>query len=631
VRRLAAILGAVVAVLVAAVVILVLVWDWGWFRDTAQTRASAVTGRSVTFDRLDVAWDWSTPEVTLEGVTFGNAEWASAPNMLEADTIRFRIEIWESIFGNYVLPELTLVRPVASLEKSDDGTANWAMGGNLAGDAALETVPEDRGDMPQIGRLVVEDGELAYIDPARGIDLTSRIATATGDTDDRRIELDGEGRFEGRPFRLVFSGGSLLSLRQPDEPYPVDVDATIGATSLRAQGTVTEPFDLCGLDLTLELAGPDMAEIFPIFGIPLPSTPPYSLAGNLERDGENWAFRGFSGTVGDSDLAGDVTIEPGETRALLTADLVSERLDFDALAGFIGAEPATGEGETASAAQQEAATAEVAKSGILPDTPVDLERLRAMDMDVHYRATHIQAPGYALEEMDAVLTLRDGLAVLDPLRFDIADGSITGRLELDGRSDTPNARADLGIEEVFVRRFFSGSVFADEMGGTLFGHIDLAGAGASLADMLAASDGRLAVVALDGTISAVVVELIGLDIAESLSLAVVGDDPALSIDCAAADFEVVGGVAMSKTLLLDNTDSLIVGEGTIRLADETLDVTVMAEPKDFSLLSLNAPVFVRGSFKEPAYGIGPEALIPKIDMGGGDDLPDHCAKLREAL
>jgi uncharacterized protein involved in outer membrane biogenesis len=97
------------------------------------------------------------------------------------------------------------------------------------------------------------------------------------------------------------------------------------------------------------------------------------------------------------------------------------------------------------------------------------------------------------------------------------------------------------------------------------------------------------------------------------------------------DFEVVGGTGSSKTLLLDTTDSLVVGEGRINLADETLDITVLAEPKDFSLLSLNAPVYVDGSFANPGYGVSPEALLPKIDFGDADDLPDHCARLREAL
>ena len=44
--------------------------------------------------------------------------------------------------------------------------------------------------MPAIGRLVIEEGTLAYRDAARGIDLDSRISTATGEAEDaiRRIQ-----------------------------------------------------------------------------------------------------------------------------------------------------------------------------------------------------------------------------------------------------------------------------------------------------------------------------------------------------------------------------------------------------------------------------------------------------------
>ena len=105
----------------------------------------------------------------------------------------------------------------------------------------------------------------------------------------------------------------------------------------------------------------------------------------------------------------------------------------------------------------------------------------------------------------------------------------------------------------------------------------------------------------------------------------------MPIDCLAVDFDVAGGVGTSKTSLLDTTVSPVVVEGTIDLANETLDVTVLAEPKDFSILSLNAPVYVDGTFDNPGHGVSPEAMNPKVDLGRADDLPRHCANLREAL
>ena len=49
-----------------------------------------------------------------------------------------------------------------------------------------------------------------------------------------------------------------------------------------------------------------------------------------------WSFSNFSGRVGDSDLSGTIRVDTGPKRPVMKADLVSNLLDFDDLAGFIG-------------------------------------------------------------------------------------------------------------------------------------------------------------------------------------------------------------------------------------------------------------------------------------------------------
>jgi len=165
----------------------------------------------------------------------------------------------------------------------------------------------------------------------------------------------------------------------------------------------------------------------------------------------------------------------------MTVDLVSRRLDFVDLAGFVGADPHQ-DGETP------------ASGCMLPETPVDLERLRAMNMDVRLVARRIEAPGYALDGMDATLHLENGLARVEPLRFGIANGVMADSLVLDGREATPAAALDMTMERIAIAEFFAGSDFAREMGGIIEGRMELAGSGPLLADMLGRGDGRLAMV-----------------------------------------------------------------------------------------------------------------------------------------
>src|SRR5690606_39973589 len=68
-----------------------------------------------------------------------------------------------------------------------------------------------------------------------------------------------------------------------------------------------------------------------------------------------------------------------------------------------------------------------ASSRLLPDTPYDLAKLRAMDADVRWKAHRIQAPKLPLDDMDVHLLLEGGLLELQPLNFGVAGGEGIGR------------------------------------------------------------------------------------------------------------------------------------------------------------------------------------------------------------
>ena len=53
---------------------------------------------------------------------------------------------------------------------------------------------------------------------------------------------------------------------------------------------MTAPLQLGGIDGELWISGPSPDELAPILNIPLPSTPPYELAGRLRHDEQAWYF-----------------------------------------------------------------------------------------------------------------------------------------------------------------------------------------------------------------------------------------------------------------------------------------------------------------------------------------------------
>src|SRR4029453_7454976 len=73
-----------------------------------------------------------------------------------------------------------------------------------------------------------------------------------------------------------------------------------------------------------------------------PSQEPSKLAGHLTQEGDVWAVRGLAGTLGTSDLRGDIFLEMQEKRPLVRAELFSRHVDvrdLQALGGTAGPPP----------------------------------------------------------------------------------------------------------------------------------------------------------------------------------------------------------------------------------------------------------------------------------------------------
>src|SRR6185295_19610314 len=228
------------------------------------------------------------------------------------------------------------------------------------------------------------------------------------------FRLTGKGQLNRQPFSADVKGDPLLNV-QPDKPYGFEGDIRAGASRIVAKGSLNRPFDLGAFVATATFTGSDLADLYYLTGLALPNTPPYKLSGDLTRQRDDWRIVSLSGIVGDSDLRGDLRIDAANERPLLTGKLDSRHLDFDDLGPLIGAPPAVDRGETASPEQKAEARQLAAARRVLPDTPLDVERLNQMDADLHYRAETIVSRDLPLRAADVQVALKQGVLNLDPV------------------------------------------------------------------------------------------------------------------------------------------------------------------------------------------------------------------------
>ena len=613
-------------VLVLGIVVLVLLWDWNWFKGPVESMVGKRTGREFHIQGdLDVDLGW-TPVVRMDRITLGNAPWARAPLMGSADRLEFKLELKPLFKRDVRVPEIRLSRPVVNLERNTS-TNNW-------------TFPNDNNGKPaQFRRVWIDAGSLAFLDKPQRTDIKVDVSSVIkGDVNTAPpINAKGGGTFQGNRFTLEGRADSPLDLRDRDSPYRIDVKVRAGPTRAHARGTLLDPLRMADFDLKLNLAGSNLADLYPLLGIATPDTPPYQLDGRLTHDDRTWNYDGFTGKIGDSDLAGDAHVTTGGKRPLLRATLKSKRLDFDDLAGFIGGAPKGGRGESTNPELAARAAKLNARPRVFPDTPYNLEKLNAMDADVRWKAQRVNAPGWPIEDMDAHLKLEAGLLRMEPLNFGVAGGDIRSTIRMNARENVIRTRADITARGLNLAQLLPKVELAQNAVGKVGGDLKLDTSGNSIAAMLANGDGSIGLGMGRGRISNLLMEMAGIDIAEIIKFKL-GKDRQIPIRCAFGDFKVNNGLMTAQSLAFDTTDTILIGSGNVSLRNETLDLVLRPRPKDRSLFALRSPLKVTGTFKQPSFkpdylrvgirgaialALGtiapPAALLATIELGPGKD------------
>jgi uncharacterized protein involved in outer membrane biogenesis len=530
-------------------------------------------------------------------ISFANASWASEPQMFTARHITLAPFFWRTIGGQLAFRAIEADGIDLRIETGPDNQGNWQF------DAPDKPKKDEDSSPPdvEIRRLVLQDSRIHVLEPALKTEVTVEARTEDTDKADvNRLRLDGKGTYRDAPFSLEARFDVPRRIDAESLVVDTQIDAAAGATKLHASGQLPAAITTRGVTVDVKMSGEDLGALYPLVGIALPETPPYDLGGQLEWKGRRIDWKGFSGKVGDSDLRGDASLELGGARPKITANLISSRLDFDDLGSLLGIPPATGEGETASPKQQKTKAELAARNRVLPNEPLDLAKLRSVDADVTLKAERINAPKLPVRTLQAHVTLEDGVLKADPFDFDAASGKLRTRIVFDTHSDPLNYDFRLDLKGLKLAELVPNVESLKDAVGVIDGRFQLRGKGNSVAAMFAGADGELQFIMTGGEVSNLLIELAGLDVAESLKF-LLGKDKKVGIRCAYADFSVKQGVAGADALALDTTDTALLGKGSIDLRDERFDIALFPKPKDKSPISLRTPLKITGSFLHPSF------------------------------
>ncbi|WP_345813990.1 AsmA family protein [Paraburkholderia sp. PREW-6R] len=433
-----------------------------------------------------------------------------------------------------------------------------------------------------------------------------------------------KGTYNRTPVSGSGKVGGVLALQDADRPFPVQADVKAGDLHVALVGTITDPAHLAAVDLRLWLQGNSMAKLYPLTGVTLPDTPPYAtegrLVGQFKSSGNVFKYENFTGRVGGSDLNGSLTYTARKPRPLLQGELVSHLLRFADLAPIVGADSNASKAKRGDAAAQPSNKA-------LPVEEFRTDRWKAIDADVKFTGRRIvKDENLPITDLYTHVVMTDGVLSLEPLKFGVAGGSLSSNIHLDGSGTPLKGRFATSARHLKLKQLFPNVKTMQSALGEINGDAALTATGNSPAALAASSNGEVKALITDGTVSRLIMEAAGLNVANVIYEKLFGNRD-VKINCAAADFVVTNGVLDSRIFALDTDDAVIDIDGNVNMRDETLDLGVHPHTKGFRIFSLRSPLYAKGTFKDPHVGVNAAALALRGGAAVGLGLINPFAAL----
>ena len=590
----------VALVVVLALAALCWAFDWNWCRPLIRHYVMSRSQRSFDFDDMQVHFrDGLDPTIEFRGLTIQNAPWAAtkAP-FIHAGRIALTVS-WRTLGSDMtVISLIELDDAQVDMERRADGIRNWRI-----------TRPDDRGP-PRVRVLALAARDSSLHTIHRGIDLELDASTtplAAPRTLARHADLPltkrlvFKGTYKGKAFEGDTAVSDVLTFGATPRLFALQGTARMGALRLDAAGVSNDLHALGDFDLDATLSTDGDAAIWPLPEA-LARVRPLAAQGHVAKAGERWTGAGVrvragrqTAAVVDATFTGSFRSET--PRRTLKATLRDAVIDVDDLQPL--------RGKTAADADHALST-----------QPLPLARLRELDADVELRpARVIGVERGDVQGLRGHAVLEAGVLRLQALDVALADGHVTGSLQVDASHSPADVALDLSARGLRVDRLSTRLAASGALAGAVDGRAVVKTRGESARALVAAANGSVTLSLADGaSVSKRLDAKLGLNGGEWLRT-LFDKSARVPVQCASMTLALEHGVATPRHLVFETPDTALAARGSANLADETLDATLTPARKKLALLALDKSIHAEGSWHDVKVALTPAS----------GDAPERCA------
>ena len=575
------------------------------FAPFVAARAAIMLERPVAIDALRVRLGWHLT-ISAQQVQLGNRPGGTPRPMARVESATVEIDWLSLLHGPLLIRRLTADGARIFLERSGDGVGNWSSG--PASSTAPEPQPANRAGLPTVLNLQLTKSELVYRTSSGSL-LTIGLQAGRFEALDETAPalLTATGSYNGVPVSLRADLAPLQVLRDANKPYPAEVRASSGDTTLHFKGTMTDPLNVDGAVGVLTLNAPTPADIMAIAGGATTLDTRLHLTGPFEHQGDRWQLTEATGRLDDMPFSAPrlIIVEGGRGQPdVVTAEMSFPRLDINALLG---------EGRRGNRGRA--------------DLPLAVDRAPDTLLSAHLSVGKLF---YSAVEADDVVfkgALESGRISVETLtmRFEGADIAANGQVVAVDEGDGGRITARVGVNGMDVQRLRRLlGIGALPLQGRMNGEFAVVAEGATL--NAASRTARMsAVVGMrGGSISRRLVEIASTDIRSVFRAA-----PGMSaVSCLVGVVDIRGGAGTVSPLRVRSQNGTIMGSGSFDLNRRSVDLTIGSESATTSAFALDVPVRISGSMADPTILPARWSAAGRAELAASDDVDRLLPQLR---
>jgi hypothetical protein len=553
------------------------------------------------------------PAMVAEGVTLSNAPWASRPDLARVRKVTLYIDPVSLLLGEVRIGRLVLDGADILVEQNEVGDTNLDMlpppdgSGPHAGEnrsLRLRTAV----NFPWINTIEVRDSVVTIAGGTGRPTVVVEIPSATFRSSASNQPLQVEGRFavpKGTPLELTGTAGSFEGWMR-SLPGNIDLQGGFGGGKLAVKGGV----GVKGTTVQVNAEGPDLSVLGPYVQLPVPAGGPYAMAVKAGTQRNAFKVEVTSLKVGSSEATGDALFRvdrKGTAIATVNADVT--RLDFRDLHAAPG-----GSTDGSSPAQ----------TRLVPSMPFSAKWLGRSALSVTAQLGEVLGLGGSKMQNASVNLTSSESRFAFRANATIGGGSAAVDLAYD-----PAGRVGQATLTASANRVPMGDIGAllgfDWGAGDALTDIDLRlrGGGRSTRDALNTASGSLDVTIAKGTWPRD--QFVGWPSDAQRLLAPA--DP-ITFNCVAGRFDVTGGVAFLRRLVVDTPRSSLVGGGYVQMRSENWEFLFAPEARDNQNAALASPVRLKGSNSRMTAS-AQDPAVARLLVGAGA-VPSVNAQINQA-